>query len=80
MIEALVISQVLALHYLGVKFKTVMASESDVDVAELLKCCHQYIGQPLRPEKFPFGYGHSTASVGRPVCWHKSVPRLLKRG
>lgn len=42
----------LALHYLGVCFRTVMCSECDVDVAELLRCTHRYINQPLQPENF----------------------------
>ena len=44
--------QALALHYLGVCFRTVMCSECDVDVAELLRCTHRYINQPLQPENF----------------------------
>jgi hypothetical protein len=29
-----------------------MCSECDVDVAELLRCTHRYINQPLQPENF----------------------------
>ena len=43
--------QALALSYLPLKFKTIICSESDADVRELLRCTHEFISQPTHEDQ-----------------------------